>query len=171
MAGPGQILMEVRQTPDGGWGLVPYVPPAPAQPGMGQAAAAAPPQPSWGGLALVLGGTGLALWWAYKRWWKTDDGSKPARDREHGSGYEREDVRDRTRSHGGERTRSGGYRGSSGGGHSRYGSSYGREAWDAKRRGREEARETTARPDERRSRRSKARLMAEYKRLLESQGL
>jgi len=168
MAGPGQILMEVRQTPDGGWGLVPYVPPAATPQGMGQAAApGAPPQPSWSGLALVLGGTGLALWWAYKRWWKTDDGS-----RSHGGsgGYERE--REDVREHGGERTRSSGYRGSNGGGgRSRYAGSYGRDAWQEKRHGREDAHETTARPDERRSRRSKARLMAEYKRLLDSQGV
>jgi hypothetical protein len=151
MAGSGQIMMEVQQTADGGWGLVPYIPPGTQpQPGMGQTVN---PQPSWAGLALLLGGTGLALWWAYKRWWKTD-GTSSARERS----PEREDIR--------EGTRSPGYRGH---GTGRYDRSYGRDAWQT-RRGKEDAHEG-ARPDERRSRRSKARLLAEYKRLLESQGL
>ena len=146
-AGPNQMLMQVIQTPGGGWGLAPYTPPAPQ--GMGQAQPtppSAPPTPNWGGLVLVLGGLGVAGWWAYKKWFKGEpDGSR------HRERSEPERVNERTRSS------SSGYYTSS-----RRRSSYGREDSGSARE---------ERPDERRSRRSRTRMIAEYKRYLDTQGI
>lgn len=140
---PNQMMMQVVQMPDGQLGLAPWTPPAPLQQqvpqqGMGQMA----PQPSWGGLALVMGGLGIAGWWAWKKWIKGEPKS---------SGSSFSDERQRSNYSGYSRRRSGEYRSS-----------------EVTNRS---SRSAYNRLDERRSHRSRTRMLAEYKRYLDTQGI